>query len=89
MTHDEKFMKMLKVVPCDFSKFDVHESERPEGDVVPPSVYNTLVEAYSRLDAECAAVYPRARRVRAAYELVFAIVVIVACAAIAMWIRFH
>ena len=89
MTHDEQFMRMLKVEPCDFSKFDVHESEtRRAGDAVPASVYNALVEAYARLDAECASIYPRARRVRAAYELVLVIVGIVACVAIAVWIRF-
>ena len=58
MTHDEEFMRMCKVTPCDFSKFDLRQAEAPleagaEADAVRAPVHNALAEA----DAVPASVY--------------------------------
>ena len=84
-------MKMLKIEPCDFSKFTVSETEAPRLDAhtVPAFVYTALMDAYLRLDAKCAVVYHRARRDRAALELACLIAALMTCVAVAGWMRFR
>ncbi len=80
---DAQFLRLNKIKPCDFPEV----AAEPEIESVPIDMYNAVLRAYARLDAECRLVYQERQREAARNRRAFILASVIAgvLAVVAFW----